>query len=132
MASRPEGEPEKIHGIESYRQRAETHVLSEPLLRGLGNLAQNPASYRLAWMFDEVAQELAVQPEVPYARWCNIAFTTDPTKKNTEDSMIKRVMAVIGTKSAEIIDFEFVFTTPESWQGYLNELDKRHKLGQMI
>ncbi len=46
--------------------------------------------------------------------------------------MIKRVMAVIGTKSAEIIDFEFVFTTPERWQGYLNELDKRDELGQVI
>ena len=130
MTSRSEGDPEKIHGTEAYRQRAETHVLSEPLLSGLGNIAQNPAAYRLAWMFDEVAQELAVQPEVPYARWCNIAFTTDPTKKTAEDPMIKKVMAVIGTKIAETIDFEFVFTTPESWQGYLNELDKRDKLGQ--
>lgn len=126
------GEPEKIYGIEAYQKRAETHVLSEPLLRSLGNLAQNPATYRLAWMFDEVAQALAVQPEVPYARWCNIAFTTDPTKKTAEDSMIKRVMAVIGTKNFKIIDFEFVFTTPESWQVYLNELNKRDEPGQMI
>lgn len=106
-------EPEKIHSIETHRQRAEAHVLSESLLRALGDLAQNPATYRLTWMIDEVAQALAVQPEVPYARWCDIAFTPDPTKKTIEDSMIRRVMAVIGTKSAEIIDFgDYILDKP--------------------
>lgn len=123
--------PETLN-TDGHRQRAEEFVLSKPLLRGLGEIAQNPGVYRLTWMLDEVDQVVSDHSigHPPFARWCNIGFTHDPMKRIIEGSMLKRVMAVIGTKQADGVDLELVFTTPTDWQGYLAEYDRLGELDQ--
>lgn len=110
----------------TYRRVAEGLVQTEPLLMRLGELASNPAVYNLTWMISDIDSVLASKPVgLSSVRWCQLAITDDPGKRQPEESMPQMVMAVVGHKpQPHSLELNFMLTKPESWTHYLAEISR--------
>ena len=112
--------------FERLEETAETFVFGQPDLQLLDEGSRQATAGRMIWMMQQVGVSLKdAAVGDAFVHEFGMYFATRKEQTPADSSMPRRVLAVIGVKTARQIDYECVLATPENWQGYLDKLEER-------